>query len=341
MKKIFVGIDFSKEKVDVSIISAEGLNEISGRVFNQFKNSSSGYRQLLQWVGQNSCGIDKSMWLFCGENTGGYSIGLCDHLYSRGYDMWLENAKSIKDTSGLRRLKSDRADASMIAEYAMRNYDRAALYEPLDASLSALRELFLYRRQLVTDRCRFEVRRGEKKLTMQKSRAKNIISQSGRHIITELKNEIARVEKEIKAIVTSSEELSETFGIATSVPGIGPMNAVCLMVYTNNFHKFGYNARKIACYYGVAPFGKDSGTSVHTDPHVHYMANRQIKAMLTQAAWAAVRFNPKIARYYERLVAAGKKKPVAINNVRNKLLHWVTAMVKHRQYYDPLYLISA
>ncbi|MCI7432956.1 MAG: IS110 family transposase, partial [Prevotella sp.] len=131
------------------------------------------------------------------------------------------------------------------------------------------------------------------------------------------------------------------FTIVTSVPGIGTQNAVCLMVYTDNFRRFNYDSRKISCYYGIAPFGKDSGTSVHSDPHVHYMANRQIKAMLTQASLAAVKFNPIMARYYMRLVERGKKKQVALNNVKNKLIHLVTAMVRNRQLFSPEYKISA
>ena len=85
----------------------------------------------------------------------------------------------------------------------------------------------------------------------------------------------------------------------------------------------------------------DSGTSVHSDPRVHYMANHQIKAMLTQAALAAVNFNPIMARYNMRLVEGGKKKQVALNNVKNKLIHLVTAMVRNRQFFSPEYKISA
>ena len=341
MKNLFIGIDFSKEKVDVALIFAEGLSETASRVFNEFKTSVSGYRQLVRWVEQNSDGIDQSLWLFCGENTGDYSKPLCNFLYGKGLDMWLENAKSIKDSSGIRRLKSDRADASMIAEYAMRNYDKAIMYEPLSESLSQLRELFLYRQMVIRHRCSFQVRRGEKKLTMEKSPVKTMISQSGRHIVSELNKEIEKIDKKIASLIDSDEELAEVFRIVTSVPGIGTQNAVCLMVYTDNFRKFNYDSRKIACYYGIAPFGKDSGTSVHTDPHVHYMANRQIKAMLTQAALAAVNYNHTIASYYTRLIGRGKKKQVALNNVKNKLLHIVTAMVRNRQDFDNNYKMSA
>ena len=341
MKKLFVGIDFSKEKIDVAIIFAEGLTETSMRVSNEFKNSVSGYKQLVKWVEESSNETEPSLWLFCGENTGDYSKPLCNFLYGRGFDMWLENAKSIKDASGIRRLKSDRTDANMIAEYAMRNNDKAIVYEPLSESLSQLRELFLYRQMVVRHRCSFQVRRGEKRLNMEKSPVKTMISQSGRHIVTELNKEIEKIDKRIAELIDSDDELAQVFNIVTSIPGIGTQNAVCLMVYTDNFRRFNFDSRKIACYYGIAPFGRDSGTSVHTDPHVHYMANRQIKAMLSQAALSAARFNPVIASYYSRLIAKGKKRQIALNNVKNKLVHIVTAMVRNKQLFDKDYKISA
>ncbi|MDY5686554.1 MAG: IS110 family transposase, partial [Prevotella sp.] len=68
---------------------------------------------------------------------------------------------------------------------------------------------------------------------------------------------------------------------------------------------------------------------------------RQIKAMLTQAALAAVNFNPVMARYYMRLVERGKKKQVALNNVKNKLVHLITAMVRNRQLFTTEYKITA
>ena len=341
MKKLFIGIDFSKEKIDVAIIFAEGLTETSMRLFNEFKNSVSGYKQLVKWVEESSNETEPSLWLFCGENTGDYSKPLCNFLYGRGFDMWLENAKSIKDASGIRRLKSDRADANMIAEYAMRNYDKAIIYEPLSESLSQLRELFLYRQMVVRHRCSFQVRRGEKRLNMEKSPVKTMISQSGRHIVTELNKEIEKIDKRIAELIDSDEELAQVFTIVTSIPGIGTQNAVCLMVYTDNFRRFNFDSRKIACYYGIAPFGRDSGTSVHTDPHVHYMANRQIKAMLSQAALSAAKFNPVIASYYSRLIERGKKRQIVLNNVKNKLVHIVTAMVRNKQLFDKDYKISA
>lgn len=135
MKNLFVGIDFSKEKVDVAVIIAQGLSETAPRVYGEFKNSASGFRCLVKWVEQHCDGIAPSLWLFCGENTGGYSNPLCNFLYGKRCDMWLENARSIRGASGIRRMKSDRADASMIAEYAMRYCARQLCFEPLGESL--------------------------------------------------------------------------------------------------------------------------------------------------------------------------------------------------------------
>lgn len=341
MKNLFIGIDFSKEKVSVSIIRADGLSETAPRAYSEFQSSLQGYRQLLRWVERNADGLDPSAWLFCGESTGDCGRPLSNFLYGRGYDLWIENPRSIRDASGIRRLKSDRADSSMIAEYAMRHHDRAVLYEPPGESLCQLRELFLYRQMLVRHRRSFQVRTDRKRRFMEKSPARAMIARSGRHIVSELNREVEKTDRRIAGLIDSDEGLREVFAIVTSVPGMGTQNAVCLMAYTDNFRRFGHDPRRICCYYGIAPFGRDSGTSVHSDPHVHCMANRQIKAMLTQAALAATRFNPLIARYYARLLERGKKKQVALNNVKNKLIHIVTAMVRDRRMFSLQYHMSA
>lgn len=285
MKKVLIGIDFSKEKFDVAII----VKSTSTQEHALFDNKVSGYRKMIKWINSVVEDIPCSSWLFCGETTGGYSRMMSDWLYAQEYDVWIENALVIKRTFPLKRLKNDTVDAFMIAEYALRFEDRAQLYEPLSQALTELREIFLYRHHLVRHRCSFEVRRIEKRFTQQKSANKNVISQ----------------------------------------------NAVSLMVYTNNFTKFAYNPRKIACYYGIAPFGRDSGTSVHTDPRVGFIANKMLKSLLTQAALASVRTCPQIAKYYQRLIERGKKPMVALNNVKNKMIAIITAMVRTGCMYQP------
>jgi hypothetical protein len=69
MKKIFIGIDFSKEKFDATLIQAEGLKECAPDVHEVFDNKTSGYRRLVKWVKAHAEGFTADMWLFCGENT--------------------------------------------------------------------------------------------------------------------------------------------------------------------------------------------------------------------------------------------------------------------------------
>ena len=337
MKKIFIGIDFSKEKFDATAIKAEGVEECAQRQHEVFDNKVSGFRRLLRWVKSVADEPDTGLWLFCGENTGGYSRALCNFLYGSGYDMWLENALSIKRSSALQRVKSDKADSGIIAEYAMRNYDQMRLYKPLGRNLERLREVFLYRHNLVKLKVCITLRKGEKQLTQQKSDISRFMAMSSKHLISEFNKKIAECDKRIQQIIDEDEELQRNFEIITSVPGVGAQNAVCLIVYTDNFSRFDYDSRKIACYYGVAPFGRQSGTSVNTPAHVSPFANKLIKALLTQAALASVNFCPQMAIYYHRLLEAGKKKPVAVNNVKNKLLHVITAMVRKGEKYNPDY----
>ena len=337
MKKIFIGIDFSKEKFDATVIKAEGVMECAQRQHEVFDNKVSGFRRLLRWVKSVVDEQDSCLWLFCGENTGGYSKALCNFLYGSGYDMWLENALSIKRSSALQRVKSDKADSGVIAEYAMRNYDQMRLYKPLGKNLERLREVFLYRHNLVKLKVCITLRKGEKQLTQQKSDISRFMAMSSKHLISEFNKKIAECDKRIQQIIDEDEELQRNFEIITSVPGVGTQNAVCLMVYTDNFSRFGYDSRKLACYYGVAPFGRQSGTSVNTPPHVSPFANKLIKSLLTQSALASIRFCTQMAIYNHRLLEAGKKKPVAINNVKNKLLHVIMAMVRKGEKYNPDY----
>lgn len=138
MKKIFIGIDFAKEKFDAAIIEACGLKEFGERQFGTFINSKKGYSQFMKWVKAKAVSTTEQEWLFCGEDTGSCSLGLSKWLYGKGLDIWIENGYSIKHSSGIQRLKTDRADASMIAEYAWRHQDKAMLFEPLSESLTQL-----------------------------------------------------------------------------------------------------------------------------------------------------------------------------------------------------------
>lgn len=337
MKKIFIGIDFSKEKFDATAIFAENLSTQSTKSLHQtFKNTREGFKKFMAWVAEMAPEVKPEDILVCGENTGIYSELISTLLDAEGYTMWLESALKIKRSMGLQRLKSDKADSAVIAEYAMRFQDKAVAYKPLKPSLKALNEIFKQRAYLVRIKKGMQVRAKEKCSTeMEMDSAMKFIQKSAARVVKQVDAEIKNCDKRMQKIIDSDEELKATFEIVTSIKGVALQNGTVLLVVTNNFKNFDFNARKLACYYGVAPFGKDSGTSVHVKPHTSCFADTQIKSLLSEAARCAVVHCTELKQYYQRLIARGKKKMVALNNVKNKMLHMIVAMVKSGQKYNP------
>ena len=137
-------------------------------------------------------------------------------------------------------------------------------------------------------------------------------------------------------IVNSNRELKELFDLATSIPGVGPILTLKLIVYTKMFTKF-KNNRQLACYCGVAPFEHSSGTSIRGKTGVSKFANMDLKSTLHMAAISSVQHNPELKVYYERKVKEGKNKMSAINAVRNKLLTRIVAVVKRKTPYVSIY----
>ena len=334
MKKLFIGIDFAKEKFDAAIIKACGLRETGNREYGVFKNDRKGFQQFMKWVRTHAVDTLEEEWLFCGEDTGTCSTGLSKWLYGKGLDIWIETPYTIRHSSGIQRAKTDKADSSMIAEYAWRHQDKALLYEPLSESLSTLREIFLYRHKLVQQRVAMDIRKQDKEHS-ELSKAMNFIKRKSDHIIEEIDKAIKECDKMIDRTIEEDEELKENYTIITSVKGIACQNAACLLIFTNNFKRFDLDPRKIACYYGVAPFGRQSGTSVHSPARTSHFANKMIKALLAQAAQCARIYNPEIKEYYNRLIKRGKKPLVALNNVKNKLIRIIVALVRNKTLYNP------
>ena len=146
--------------------------------------------------------------------------------------------------------------------------------------------------------------------------------------VKRIEGRIRECEKRIVRLIASDEGLSRNYGHVTSVKGISLVNGVALLVYTANFTKFD-NPNKLATYYGVAPFRNRSGSSVNSRADVRCYSNRKLKGQLSQAALIATLYNPTLKAYHDRLIAAGKPRGVALNNVKNKLLHIIFSLVVH------------
>jgi transposase len=336
MKKYFIGIDVSQKTVDVSFVESDFQRK--PEYLAQYTNDKKGYSLMVKDLRTVLRGVSSGQWLFCCETTGGYDRPLCYWLVDQGLRIWRESALQIRQSLGIRRGKNDKADSMAIADYARRHPDKASLFTKPSEKLASLKDLYLYRHSLVD------------KAKSTKNRIKALdargtaVSLSAKFIVRDSLSEIKRLEQSIKQceqamkdVIQSDVELEKNYRHLKSVKGFGHVVAVALMVYSGNFTNIP-TANKLATYCGIATFRCTSGTSIDFRQNVDYLSNRKLQGVLTMAARCAIRHDNGMRTYYQRKTAQGKPHGVAINNVKNKLLHIAYALVKNDCDYDPNYV---
>ncbi len=317
------GVDVSKQTVDITYLRN---NQFTHR---RFMNNPAGMEELTLWFQELKIQYDAT--LFCMEATGLYCFPLTDFLVSNKIDIWIENALQIKRSMALARGKNDKIDSQRIAVYASKNVERLRLWKPVNITLQKIKNLATLRERLVETKKRLETPIKEFEEVGNTVMAK-FLSKSIRASLTALDNDLKKVEGKIIDIINEDDDLKLLYKLITSVVGIGFVTAVNLIIYTNGFTVL-KDARKLACYCGVAPFEYSSGSSIRGKTKVHYMANKKLKTNLHMASLSAVRLDPDLKLYYERKVEEGKNKMSVLNAVKNKLLARVVAVVNKQQEY--------
>lgn len=321
----FLGIDVSKRTFDAALLWASEPKKMQHQVFQQ---SPRGYADFMHWLTDQAPVSDV---LICLEHTGFYITGGAEHLCAQGLAVWVEMPLRIKRSMGLQRGGDDKAAAIAIAQYAYRFHDQCRLWQPADALVEQLRHLAALRGRLVESQAKLTVPlqeladcgAGEESRQLAKLQAP---------VLRGLMKSIAQVETSINDLITAHQPVQAVINQVTSIKGIGKQTAINLYVYTRGFTVFA-KAKSLACYCGVAPFEKSSGTSVRYKPGVSPYANRKLKKLLHMCALAALRWNADLKQYYERKVAEGKNKMSVINAVRNKLIHRIFAVVRDGRHY--------
>ena len=317
--KVFVGIDVSKEWLDIAaLVPGKGIVYSS-----RCENTASGASKVLKEV-RKVCKVDSGELLFCLEHTGIYCARFLEFSVKLGLKVWQEGAWKIRRTQSPRG-KSDKMDAVRIAEYAFRYRDRVRLYEPESEVVSRLRDLLALRERLIRASRALKVPKSEAK-AMGRAVAVSDMGAFSDPAIKTLEKQRKEVDAQINKLIAENAEYQKTMDLACSIPGIGRMTALSLILYTRNFTLFD-DPRKLACYCGVAPFEFSSGTSIKGRTKVSHYANKSLKRLLHMAAMAAVKADTEVKSYYIRKVESGKNKMLVLNAVRNKLLHCVMAVV--------------
>ena len=314
------GIDLSQEKFDVNFKKGDGI--LKSIIV---KNTVSQIDKFLDSIKPDD--------ILCAEHTGVYGEILVYLANIRNYRIALVPGYQIKHSLGLKRGKSDKIDAMKIREYGERFTDKLRFLNLESEELKELREIYSLRAVLVQQR----------KMLLTKDKGKEhlpinsvFVNQITRDMILTMDAQIEKLEKQILQLIKSSEALWSSFEIITSVIGIGQVTACELIIKTGNFKRIS-TARTAASYAGVCPFPNSSGKMVKK-AKVSPLADKSLKSLLFMCARSAVRYNKEYKLYFSKKSLDKKQYYLIMNNIANKLLRTVYALIESGQRFDPNYI---
>lgn len=305
---VFVGIDVSKDRLDVAFRpSSQCL---------QFLNTDDGIDALIQAL-RPLAPVQIVL-----EATGSYHRLLLSRLVAASLSAIAINPRQGRDFARAigRRAKTDSLDADILAEFGEKI--RPELRPVPDEATQHLDALCTRRRQLVT------ILAGEKNRLH--SSPTSLRPRIQKHIQW-LKKEIQSIENDIDQQIRSTPAWRQKEDLMRSCKGIGPTTAHTMVASLPELGKL--DRHQIAALVGVAPFNSDSGQHRGTR-HIH--AGRvDVRGVLYMATLTAIRYNQVIHAFYNRLIAAGKPKKVAITACMRKLLTILNAIVRSAKPWDP------
>lgn len=303
-----IGIDVGKEKLDVNLVGQKKVKE--------WGNEQAGREKLSQWIAKQE---PKLVVL---EASGGYEAAIVSELVELGVAVAVVNPTRVRAFAKAEGLlaKTDKIDARMIARFG-------ALMKPKGQARRDLAQLELNqwvsrRRQVV------EIMVSEKNRVQ--TAAEGIKADIKRHIEW-LQGEIESLEELISQAIANNPIWRETARRLATTPGVGALTASTLVADLPELGQL--NRQKIAALAGLAPFNRDSGKR-RGKRHI-FGGRASIRGVLYMATLSAIRHNPIIKAFYERLLDKGKLKKVALTACMRKLLVILNTMVKSQQDWAP------
>jgi transposase len=304
MKKameIFVGIDVSKAWLDVAVHEQNEEFRVS--------NDSIGIAALVERLKQ----IGPTLIVL--EPTGGFEMLVVAEMTRVGLPVAVVNAKRVRDFARAtgQLAKTDKLDAKVLAHFA--SAIRPAVRTLRSEEEEQLTALLTRRRQVVD------------MLTVEKNRLVTVRAKMRSDIeahVDWLSASLKELDKEIEDFVKGSPVWKAKDALLQSVPGVGPVTSATMLGMLPELGKL--NRQEIAALVGVAPINKDSGKK--QGRRRVYGGRADVRSVLYMAALAAKKFNPVLAKFYDRLLKQGKEKKVALTACMRKLLVILNSMMR-------------
>jgi transposase len=310
----YFGIDISHLVFDVT--------DSDGNYY-QFKNNVSGFKKFIKLLNSASHCVM--------EATGYYHYQLAYYLLESGVKVSVENPLAVKRfiQMKLSKVKTDKSDSKLICAYAQQV------------------SLQLWQGQSKTELECLQITRALSVYTKQSTMLKNklhgeaVLGTPSKAVVRSLKRSLKNLEKEMKTmedklLVLVKEAHQDLLTRLQTIPSIGPKTAITLVVLTGGFERF-KSAAELCSYAGLTPVIRQSGTRVKGRPRISKIGNQKLRNLLFMCSFNACKCNKACRDLYERIVAKGKSKKLALIAVCNKLLKQAFAIAKSGLIYDDSY----
>jgi transposase len=304
MNEIYVGIDVSKDSLDVTALPSKEKW--------RYANDEVGIGKLVARLKKLSTS------LIVMEPTGGLEAMVAAALAAEGINVAIVNARQIRDYARAtgKLAKTDKLDALVMAEFAsvikpQPRQLRDEESEEIKATVSRRRQLL---GMLTAEKNRMAIAR--------KNLKPNILAH-----IEWLKKEIADLDRDLRRRIEGSPIWRVKDDLLQSIPGVGRVLSATLLAELPELGKL--NRRQIAALVGVAPFNRDSG--IMKGKRSVWGGRASIRAVLYMATLASTRYNPVIRSFYQQLLVRGKAKKVALVACMRRLLTIMNAILKYQR----------
>jgi transposase len=300
----WVGIDVSKARLDVALRPSQQKLQVP--------NTPEGIAKL--WDQLSLFTIEQVII----EATGGFEQAVALDLHDRGLKVSVINPRQGRDFAKAtgKLAKTDAIDAEVLAHFGEALKPAATVFA--SQSEDELQALISRRRQLV------------EMLSAEKNRSsiakKRVLPDVEAHMDW-LQDRIKQLDREIKALSQSNIEWRSRLVLLQSVPGIGPVISTTLLAALPELGTV--SDKRISALVGVAPLNRDSGNS--RGKRRIWGGRATVRAVLFMGALVAVRFNPVLKAFYDRLISQGKAKKVAITACMHKLLRVLNAIARDQK----------
>jgi transposase len=328
-----LGIDVSKDSLSACLgILPKNLE----KKFMQGKdvaNNTKGFKALVKWL-KTVCN-QETLPTIVMEATGVYHEEIAHYLHALGYPVCIMQSGRVKRYAQSldQRSKTDLLDSRMLAQLGC---ERSLMpWTPPDRTLQQLRALSRERSTLVKERSIEKNRiHALESDTYMEARTKK------RHTMRMrlLNAQIEEIEAEMQVITSENAELAKKMGYLESIPGISFIAAVTVVAETLGFSTI-TSAKQLTSYTGYDVVFRQSGT-FKGQTRISKKGNKHIRAVLHMPSMTAIRVNPTLKPFYDRLKPNKVKPLIALVAVQRKLLILMYSLWKNEVYYDPTFEIK-